>query len=101
MAKTHNAVKQHLGKSAAMAGIDRDRDAPSRRAALSASGVGLTRMRTGMRCTTLTQLPLEILRRQDENSEPARAAMLSTVPKKNVRRGSIDVNFTGSPILTW
>ena len=38
------------------------------------------RMRTGMRCTTFTQLPLAFCAGRMENSEPLAGAMLCTVP---------------------
>ena len=43
-------------------------------------------MRTGMRCTTFTQLPEVFCAGRTENSEPLLGAMLSTVPSQ-VRPG--------------
>src|SRR4029077_10587312 len=51
---------------------------PARR--IGSSGLRSTRMRTEMRWTTLTQLPLAFCAGRIENSAPLAGLMLSTVP---------------------
>src|SRR6266566_3384029 len=51
---------------------------PARR--IGSSGLRSTRTRTGMRCTTLTQLPLAFCGGRIENSAPLAGLMLSTEP---------------------
>ena len=51
---------------------------PARR--LEMSPLSSMAMRTGMRCTTLTQLPVAFWAGSTENTEPVPGAMLSTVP---------------------
>src|SRR5262249_57851062 len=51
---------------------------PARRT--GSPGFWSTRMRTGTRCTTFTQLPLAFCAGRIENSEPVPGLMLCTVP---------------------
>src|SRR5690349_10944058 len=57
-------------------------------------------MRTGIRCTTLTQLPEVFCAGSTENSEPEFGAMLATTPFQR-RPGYVSTaTWTGSPAFT-
>ena len=65
-----------------MAGIDLDAGAHAG-AQLRGAGHRRIAMRTGMRCTTLTQLPVAFWGGSTENSAPVAWLMLATVPRQS------------------
>ena len=70
--------------------------------ARSAGSPGLRSIctRTGMRCTTFTQLPDEFCAGSTENSEPLAGAMALHRRLPDVVRISVDATSTGSPGFT-
>ena len=79
-----------VAKRATVPGVDLDVDAHAR---AQDGRVGLaveSAIRTGIRCTTLTQLPLEFCAGRTENSEPLAGLMLSTVPDQHLPGIGID-----------
>ena len=71
---------------------------PERKTA--APGLRVIPMRTGTRCTTLTQLPLEFCAGRTENSELLAGLTLSTVPDQTCPGYVSTVMSTWLPGLT-